>query len=609
MTMAANQQTVHKMTDPQREHIMKKLAEIEIDWPFLDDEASAELNRRLRRGMAQMAGGLSPAMLSEAYIEWLTHLTANPGRLGDLAQDAVNKTSEMFRYAMTAPFAPGTESPFQARKGDRRFASDAWQTWPFNVMSQSYLMVENWIDSMTQGLPGMEEEHQAVFSFMTSQLLAALSPSNYPLTNPDVLKAIRDEQGQNLVRGAAKALEDVMENLNKTKVPVHQDYIPGQSVAVTPGKVVYRNRLIEVLQYSPQTETVDAEPILIVPAWIMKYYILDLSPKNSLVKYLVEQGHTVFMISWLNPGEEDRDLTMDDYLKLGVMAALDAVSAIVPKRKVHGVGYCIGGTLLSIAAAAMARDGDERFKSLTFFAAQADFLEGGEIRMFVNDSQLKSLDDLMHMEGYLDSKYMGGSFQALRSNDLVWIPMVEKYYLGKEQFMNDLMSWNADGTRMPYKMHSEYLRRLYLNNDLAEGRFEVDGKPISIADIRIPMFVVGTSTDHVAPWLSVYKFHDLAPEAEVTFCLTTGGHNAGIACGPVHPRRSHEILTRDPAGEILDPEAWKQAAELREGSWWPSWEGWLEGRGGAQVKPPRTGNPRKGYEVLGDAPGTYVHQQ
>jgi polyhydroxyalkanoate synthase len=606
--MAANQQTVQKMTDPKREHFMKKLAEIEVDWPFLDEEASNELNVRLRHGMAQMAGGLSPAMLSEAYIEWLTHLTANPGKLGHLAQDAVNKTSEMFRYALTAPFAPGADSPFQARKGDRRFASDAWQVWPFNVMSQSYLMVENWIDSMTQGLPGMEEEHQAVFSFMTSQLLAALSPSNYPLTNPDVLQAIRDEKGQNLVRGAAKALEDVMENLNKTKPPVHEDYVPGEAVAVTEGKVVYRNRLIELIQYSPKTEKVDAEPVLIVPAWIMKYYILDLSPKNSMVKYLVEQGHTVYMISWLNPGDEDRDLTMEDYRKLGVMAAIDAISAIQPKRKIHATGYCIGGTMLSIAAATMARDGDQRLKSLTFFAAQADFVDGGEIRMFVNDSQLKALDDLMHIEGFLDSKYMGGSFQALRSNDLVWIPMVDKYYLGKEEFMNDLMSWNADGTRMPYKMHSEYLRKLFLHNELAEGRFEVEGAPVSIADIKIPMFVVGTSTDHVAPWVSVYKFHNLAPDAEVTFCLTTGGHNAGIVSGPVHPRRSHEVLVREAGGETYDAETWKEVADQRDGSWWPTWEAWLSEQSSRQVKPPRMGNGAKGYEVLCDAPGTYVHQ-
>jgi len=606
--MAAREQTVQNMTDPKREHFMKKLAEIEVDWPFLDDEASNELNIRLRHSMAQMAGGLPPAMLSEAYIEWLTHLSANPGKLGDLANDAVNKTSDLFRYAMTAPFMPGTESPFQAKKGDRRFASDAWQTWPFNVMSQSYLMVENWIDSMTQGLPGMEEEHQAVFSFMTSQLLAAMSPSNYPLTNPDVLQAIRDEKGQNLVRGAAKALEDVMDNLKKTKPPIHEDYIPGKQVAVTEGKVIFRNRLIEVIQYSPQTETVDAEPILIVPAWIMKYYILDLSPKNSMVKYLVEQGHTVFMISWLNPSDDDRDLEMEDYRKLGVMAAMDAVSAVMPRRKIHAVGYCIGGTMLSIAAATMARDGDKRLKSLTFFAAQADFVDGGEIRMFVNDTQLKALDDLMHIEGYLDSKYMGGSFQALRSNDLVWIPMVDKYYLGKEEFMNDLMSWNADGTRMPYKMHSEYLRKLFLHNDLAEGRFEVEGKPISLSDIEIPMFVVGTSTDHVAPWVSVYKFHDLAPESEVTFCLTTGGHNAGIVCGPTHPRRSHEILTREAGGGTFDTETWKEVAEQRDGSWWPSWESWLTSHSGKQVKPPKIGNPAKGYKVLGDAPGSYVHQ-
>jgi polyhydroxyalkanoate synthase len=337
----------------------------------------------------------------------------------------------------------------------------------------------------------------------------------------------------------------------------------------------------------------------------MKYYILDLSPHNSLVKYLTEQGYTVFMISWKNPGPEDRDLSMEDYRELAVMAALDAVSAIVPSRKVHALGYCIGGTLLAIAAAAMARDGDERLQSATFFAAQTDFTEAGELMLFINESQLAFLEDVMWEQGFLDSRQMAGTFQLLRSNDLVWSRMVRTYLMGERDRMTDLNAWNADATRMPYRQHAEYLRRLFLDNDLAEGRFPAGGGPVALSDIRVPVFSVGTESDHVAPWRSVYKLH-LLGDTEVTFVLTSGGHNAGIVSEPGHPHRHYRVSTKQPGNHYVDPEVWLTSTPSHEGSWWPAWISWLDARSGPRVAPPRLGAPSGAYAATSDAPGTYV---
>ena len=348
-----------------------------------------------------------------------------------------------------------------------------------------------------------------------------------------------------------------------------------------------------------------AEPVLIVPAWIMKYYILDLSPHNSLVKYLVDRGHTVFMISWHNPGEADRDLGMDDYLRQGVLAALDAVNAIVPGRRVNAAGYCLGGTLLAIAVAWLAGRRDERLASVTLFAAQTDFTEAGELNLFIDDSELNYLEDIMWRQGYLQTRQMSGAFELLRSNDLVWSRVVNEYMLGRRQPMNDLMAWNADATRMPYRMHSEYLRRLFLRNDLFEGRYQVDGKAVVLGDIRIPMFVVATETDHVAPWKSVYKINLVAGD-DVTFVLTSGGHNAGIVSEPGHRNRRFRLGRRNAGESYLAPDDWVPATPVREGSWWPAWADWLEAAAGGRVAPPRMGAPEHGFEPLCAAPGNYV---
>jgi polyhydroxyalkanoate synthase len=339
----------------------------------------------------------------------------------------------------------------------------------------------------------------------------------------------------------------------------------------------------------------------------MKYYVLDLSAHNSLVRYLVDQGHTVFMISWKNPTAEDRDLGLDDYRRLGVMAALDAIGAIVPERRVHAVGYCLGGTLLAIAASAMARDGDDRLASATLLAAQTDFTEPGEIMLFLNETEVAFLEDMMWDRGYLDSYQMAGAFQLLRSSDLIWSRSVHEYLLGRRQEMSDLMAWNADATRMPYRMHSEYLRRLLLDNDLAQGRYEVDGRPITISDIRVPIFAVATLRDHVAPWTSAYKIH-LLTDTDVTFVLTSGGHNAGIVSEPGHPRRSYQIALKRERDIYVDPGTWHTTTPTREGSWWPEWVSWLRRHSSDKVQPPPMGAPDKGYPALEDAPGRYVLQ-
>jgi polyhydroxyalkanoate synthase len=384
-----------------------------------------------------------------------------------------------------------------------------------------------------------------------------------------------------------------------------ENYKVGENVAITPGKVIFRNRLIELIQYSPVTETVYKEPILIIPAWIMKYYILDLSAKNSLVNYLVNLGHTVFIVSWKNPEQSDRDLGLDDYINLGVLCALDVINTILPKAKVHTVGYCIGGTLLMIAAAALAAKTEDQIKSITLFAAEVDFREAGELSLFIDESQITYLEDIMWEKGYLDGAQMAYAFSMLRSSELIWSRVIHDYLLGERKPLFDLMAWDYDTTRLPYRMQSEYLRKLFQNNMLVQGKFTVNGKRVALGDINVPIFAVSTVSDHVAPWRSVYRVH-LFTRTDVTFVLTTGGHNAGIVNPPENSERSFQMMTMHQGEKHISSDTWVSHAPSFEGSWWPKWHEWIVEQSSEKISPPSMGNPDAGINVLCEAPGTYV---
>ncbi len=593
---------------PHRQPVWPLPAQVERD-SYASTALGDVVDRSLHAAAARFTAGLSPAALIEAYMDWATHLAAAPGKQLQLVEKAVRKAIRLTRHATQCAMNGGKgDCCILPLPQDRRFTAEAWQTWPYNIWHQSFLLQQQWWHNATTGVRGVTAQHEHAVEFMSRQILDMLSPANFLLTNPEALQRTFEQGGMNLVRGAQHAVED-WERAVAGRKPVGTELFEvGRNVAITPGKVIFRNRLIELIQYAPATETVRPEPVLIVPAWIMKYYILDLSPQNSLVKYLTEQGFTVFMVSWKNPGPEDRDLGLDDYRKLGVMAAIEATAKVTDDMPVHAVGYCIGGTLLAMAAATMARDGDKRLKTITLFAAQTDFHEAGELMLFINDSQLSFLEDMMWEQGFLDTKQMAGAFQMLRSNDLVWSRIVHEYLMGVRRPINDLLAWNADATRMPFRMHSEYLRRLFLHNDLAEGRLEIEGEPIALRDVRTPMFVVGTVRDHVAPWHSVHRIH-LLTESEITFLLTTGGHNAGIVSEPSSSnRRQFQILTRTDVDTYTDADAWAAVAPRKSGSWWPEWVAWLHARSGARIAPPAMGAATVGYPVLGDAPGFYVLQ-
>ncbi len=564
--------------------------------------AEAEAKRALRAQLAAFSGGLAPEDYASAWWEWYLSVASHPDRQAELAHSAYEKLLDSWQFmtqaASGAPLAPGHEN--------LGFGGAAWNVWPFNAYARAYANWAGWWQQALTPPPAAQKPALARANFAGRMLLEAASPANFLHTNPELLERTAAESGRNLIRGFKNWLDDARRAVEGGRPPGTEAFAVGKDVAVTPGKVVYRNRLIELLQYSPQTPNVYAEPVLITPAWIMKYYILDLSPRNSLVRYLVEQGHTVFMISWKNPDAGDRELTMDDYVRLGLLEALAQVQRLVPQQKIHAVGYCIGGTLLAIGAALLGAAGDSPLASVSLFAAQTDFSEPGELSVFITPSQIAMLEAMMSKAGVLESERMGSAFALLRSRDLLWAPAVEQYVRGERPQLNDLMAWNADGTRMPYRMHSEYLERLYLKNELAAGSFSVGGQPVELTRITVPLFAVGTETDHVAPWRSVYKVRALTRSPDYTFLLTSGGHNAGIVCGPVHPKRRHRVLALSNTTEQVSAEEYLKRAALHEGSWWPTWAQWLRAHSSQAQVPARTVRV-DGQVPAEDAPGSYVH--
>ena len=588
---------------------------------IVSEQAARLLDQKFQASVAKLTGSQSPALNTMAFFDWAIHLMVSPGKQLVLAQLAQQHLQQLQSLAIESVAlgmetgmskalrgnqpSPAPSEPIPVPISDRRFKDPDWSQFPFNVLQQAYLMQEKWWQEATRDVRGVNPHHSEWVSFSAHQWLSMLSPSNFPWSNPTVIKRTMQENGANLQRGFRNLLEDTQRQLAHSPPAISEEFQIGKDIAATPGKVVFRNNLMELIQYTPTTKQVRPEPVLIVPAWIMKYYILDLSPHNSMIKYLVDQGHTVFAISWKNPGLAEHNLGMEDYLERGLFAAIDAINAIVPEKKIHATGYCLGGTLLAIGAAAMARDDDDRLASMTLFAAQTDFSEPGELALFIDESQLNLLEAQMAETGYLDSNQMAAAFVWLRSFDLVWSRMVNEYLLGDRARSMDLMAWNADSTRMPARMHTDYLRQMFLHNDLARGKYLVGGRPVVLNDLKLPIYVVGTESDHVAPWKSVYKIH-LLSDAEITFVLTNSGHNAGIVSEPGHPRRYFRELTREHNGKFMSAEEWAQTTPVTDGSWWLSWDKWLNARSGEPTAPPAIGAAKGGYPVLEDAPGLYV---
>ncbi len=558
---------------------------------------------------ARFTGNVSPAAVLLAWTDWAMHAATAPGH-----QLNVFKAFA----AIDKPGAGHVSNAGGPPTADRRFHDPLWDQPPFAWWRERFLRTQDFVDEMTGEIPGVDPHHRDVVRFMARQWLDVFSPSNLWYLNPEVLAAIRETQGQNLVQGAQRWWSD-LRDMAAGHAPgagpqACKAFCVGHEIAATPGKVVYRNAYFELLQYAPAEPQTWREPVLIVPSWLLKYYILDLEAQHSLVRYLVAQGHSVFMISWHNAGPKDRDRGLDNYLNDGLLTALQEVRRLTGNVPVHACGYCLGGTLLAIAAATLAREGgsgesngkasgkaSDVLASVTLLAAQTDFSEPGELGLFIDASQVAYLEAMMWRQGYISGEQLAGTFQLLNSRDLIWSRLMGDYLLGKPAQTTDFTVWNADTTRIPARLHSQCLRELYLNNALATGTLKVAGQPIALSDIRVPMFVVATERDHISPWRSVYKMH-LLYNGDLTFALVSGGHNVGVVCPPGHPHSHHRVATRTVGSAYRDPDDWFATTPAMQSSWWPAWQAWLLAQGsGKSVAAPWP--PARG---LDDAPGAYV---
>lgn len=550
---------------------------------------------------ARFTGNVSPAAVALAWADWAMHAATAPGHQLNVfkAFAAIDKPAAA--QATTASGPP---------EADRRFRDPLWDNPPFSWWRDRFLRTQHFVDEMTGDIPGVDPHHRDVVRFMARQWLDVLSPSNFGFLNPEVLSTLRETQGQSLIQGAQRWWSD-LHDMAAGHAPgagpeACKAFRVGHEIAATPGKVVYRNAYFELLQYAPPQPQTWREPILIVPSWLLKYYILDLEAQHSLVRYLVAHGHSVFMMSWHNPGAEAGDRGLGDYLNEGLLTALREVRRLTENAPVHACGYCLGGTLLAIAAATLAREkgkdkGHNPLASVTLLAAQTDFSEPGELGLFIDASQVAYLEAMMWRQGFIGGEQLAGTFQLLNSRDLIGSRLMRDYLLGKPARTTDFTVWNADTTRIPARLHSQCLRELYLNNALATGTLQVGDQPVALSDISVPMFVVATERDHISPWRSVYKMHWLY-HGDLTFALVSGGHNVGVVCELGHEHSHHRVATRAAGTAYRAPEAWFAATPAMQSSWWPAWQAWLLAQGSGKS----VAAPWPPARTLADAPGTYV---
>ena len=549
-------------------------------------------------------GNLDPMNVGGAFMEMTARMMADPAKMMEaqwsLWQDYVSLWQNTTMRMMGQDQAP-VISP---EKGDRRFRDEAWnENEVFNFIKQSYLLTARWMQSTVDGVEGLDDKAAQKVDFYTRQFVDAVSPSNFVLSNPEVLRATLESGGENLVKGLSNLLEDLENGDGKLNIKMTDldAFEIGRNVAITPGKVVFRNDLIELIQYAPATEKVNKTPLLIITPWINKFYILDLRQDNSFIKWAVDQGHTVFVTSWVNPDEKLAHKTFDDYMLESPLAALDAIEKATGEKKVNVIGYCLGGTLLACTLAYMAAKKDDRFASATYFTAMVDFKESGELGVFTDEEQVAALEEKMNRRGYLEGREMATTFNMMRANDLIWSFVVNNYLLGKEPFPFDLLYWNADSTRMTAAMHSFYLRKMYLENKLVEpGGITLAGQPIDLRKIKTPTYIISTKEDHIAPWKATYAATHLY-SGPVKFVLSGSGHIAGIVNPPA--AKKYGYWTNRKKAKSAD--GWFEGATQHEGSWWPDWNDWVTKLGAGKKVPARIPGDGK-LKVLEDAPGSYV---
>ncbi len=584
--------------------------------PYADPAVYADIAQRSQRlindFMSRHAsemneGAMDPANLAGAFMEMTARLMAEPEKLMQaqitLWQDYLNLWQATANRMMGQDAGPVIEP----EKGDKRFRDPAWdENHVFDYMKQSYLLTSRWLENVVGDVEGMDDKTQHKVEFYTRQITEAMSPTNFAMTNPEVIRATVESKGENLVRGLQNLLEDFERGDGQLRISMTDEdaFEVGVNIAVTPGQVVYRNELMELIQYTPTTDKVRSTPLLIVPPWINKYYILDLRPENSFIQWAVDQGHTVFVISWVNPDAELAAKSFDDYMLEGPLEALEVVEKATGEREVNVIGYCIGGTLLASTLAYIEGCKDKRWKdrvaSATYFTTMLDFTNAGDLGVFIDEGQLEDLERKMNQRGYLEGKEMAGTFNIMRSSDLIWSFVINNYLLGKEPFPFDLLYWNSDNTRMPAAMHSFYLRKMYLENKLIEpGGIELAGVPIDLHKIKTPSYLVSTREDHIAPWVSTHAATRIFG-GPMRFVLAASGHIAGVVNPPVKGKYCYWTNAKKAA----TPEKWLEGAKKTDGSWWPDWNKWISKYKGKMI-PART--PGDGeLKALEPAPGSYV---
>ena len=544
-----------------------------------------------------------PLNIASAFMEMTARLIAHPGHLVEAQLGFWRDYMSLWQNTTRRIMGMETESVIDAASTDRRFKDDAWkENEVFDFIKQSYLLSARYVQDVVKQVDGLDAKTAQKVDFYSRQFVDAMSPSNFLLTNPEVLRKTAETGGENLLKGLNNLLSDLEQGKGKLRIKMTdtEAFQLGENIGVSPGKVVYQNDLMQLIQYTPSTETVLKRPLLIAPPWINKFYILDLRPRNSFVRWAVSQGHTVFIISWVNPDAKLAEKNFEDYMQEGYLAALDAIERATGEREVNAIGYCLGGTLLSSTLAYMAAKKDDRIKSATFFVTLTDFEDAGELGVFIDEEQLKALEEKMNKRGYLEGSEMATTFNMLRANDLIWSFVVNNYLLGNDPFPFDLLYWNADSTRMPAKMHSFYLRKMYQENLLSKpGGITLSGVPIDLRKIKTPAYFLSTREDHIAPWKSTYRGTQLLSGPK-RFVLAASGHIAGVVNPPDSGKYSHWI-NKDLPG---DAEEWFKGATEMAGSWWPDWHRWVTALGKEQVLARVPGKGK--LKAIEDAPGSYV---